>query len=631
MFVNFDRSTNGLGQSFKGALLYHLHDKRAVGEAERLTTERATILEMRGLATTNPERAWLEMMNTAEASNDLKRRAGLKVGKAGQKPVFSYHLSWNTREGATVEQMHEAARESLKLLGLADHQALIVLHTDTANPHVHVIANRVNPDNGVWNDLGLSRSRLKKWCIAYAKAKGWEGEQLEKAIQADREAKEQGKPRVPKNERRAARSREEHDAMKRGSRATPARDEAAKIKAGLDSRYAAMRASERAAWGRRQKEARALDREYRAAKAAIYDAYKPQLSKVYAKAPKRGQRSYLQLLRDAFTAPDQQRLITEREGRDWSHLSRRQYEDRREFYRMDRTAIGAASHAIRYARAGGESGGLSSVWALIRDPEQRRRLFDQEQAQQREALKRMHKKRRDLLADPIKARRAAELKKLADDHADRQKALAARHAAEERQEAKTRADYATDKTAAWESWRDRHSIDKTKTTRQGGRTATPDPLAQLGAVLETTRRPPSPKEVGAQLEAVRRGLERKAAQRDKKENQPAPSPLEQLKAVRDTLPRSPSAPSAPAQDADRPAFDENAAEITRPRRRFFAKDSQRPDPSPANPSPAEPPAPSEGTEKRWSFFKENAREIEGEKDKGRGRERTRSPDPKPKG
>ena len=43
--------------------------------------------------------------------------------------------------------MRRAAQESLKALGMERHQALVVSHRD-GQPHVHVIANRMDPESG---------------------------------------------------------------------------------------------------------------------------------------------------------------------------------------------------------------------------------------------------------------------------------------------------------------------------------------------------------------------------------------------------------------------------------------------------------------------------------------------------
>ena len=67
--------------------------------------------------------------------------------------------------------MSRAAEGSLKALGMERHQALIVSHRD-GQPHVHVIANRVEPESG--KAAGLSRSKLKlsKWAERYEREQG---------------------------------------------------------------------------------------------------------------------------------------------------------------------------------------------------------------------------------------------------------------------------------------------------------------------------------------------------------------------------------------------------------------------------------------------------------------------------
>ena len=67
--------------------------------------------------------------------------------------------------------MRRAALESLKALGLEEHQALIVSHRD-GQPHVHVIANRVDPENGKAAGLSRSKLRLSKWAEDYERGQG---------------------------------------------------------------------------------------------------------------------------------------------------------------------------------------------------------------------------------------------------------------------------------------------------------------------------------------------------------------------------------------------------------------------------------------------------------------------------
>ncbi len=63
--------------------------------------------------------------------------------------------------------MLAAADEVLKVLGLADRQALIVEHTDTRHPHVHLIVNRVHPDTGLYANVSNDRLKLSKWALEY--------------------------------------------------------------------------------------------------------------------------------------------------------------------------------------------------------------------------------------------------------------------------------------------------------------------------------------------------------------------------------------------------------------------------------------------------------------------------------
>ena len=147
------------GRSFGGVADYCLHDPRMPGEAHHPeSAERVEWTETRNLATSEGERAGRIMAATAEASPELKRLAGeAATGRKLEKPERP--------------EMMRAAAESLKALGMERHQALIVSHRD-GQPHVHVIANRVDPESG--NAAGLNRRQLKlsKWAEEYERGQG---------------------------------------------------------------------------------------------------------------------------------------------------------------------------------------------------------------------------------------------------------------------------------------------------------------------------------------------------------------------------------------------------------------------------------------------------------------------------
>ena len=196
----------GLGRSFGGVADYCLHDRQVPGEPHPESAERVEWTETRNLATSHGERA-----ATAEAGPELKRLAGgAATGRKLEKP--------------DRQEMSRAAEESLKALGLERHQALIVSHGD-GQPHVHVIANRVDPESGRAAELSRSKLRLSKW--------------------AERYERSQGEIRCPSRVRNNARRRQGKRVQDRVSRSTgrhrrtemsPQREQREAIPAGQDGR-----------------------------------------------------------------------------------------------------------------------------------------------------------------------------------------------------------------------------------------------------------------------------------------------------------------------------------------------------------------------------------------------------------
>ena len=134
--------------------------------------------------------------------------------------------------------MLRAAEGSLKALGMERHQALIVSHRD-GQPHVHVIANRVDPESGKAAGLSRSKLRLSKW--------------------AERYEREQGKIRCPARERNNKRQEVGErvvDGRWRRERMSPQREPREAIPAAREGpereRAAWQRAEERMHWERIQ-------------------------------------------------------------------------------------------------------------------------------------------------------------------------------------------------------------------------------------------------------------------------------------------------------------------------------------------------------------------------------------------
>jgi hypothetical protein len=154
------------GRSFTGAWAYYFHDKRSAEEIER------------GAGRHTAERvAWRHAENLG-GIEDVRVAVGLMIGTARQstrceKPVYAFSLAWHPDEEAPDKaHMIEAARKALEALGMQEHQALMVAHTDTAHPHMHVIVNRIHPETGKAINLYKDREKLSAWALAYEQARG---------------------------------------------------------------------------------------------------------------------------------------------------------------------------------------------------------------------------------------------------------------------------------------------------------------------------------------------------------------------------------------------------------------------------------------------------------------------------
>jgi Relaxase/Mobilisation nuclease domain len=104
---------------------------------------------------------WVEFRNLPTRRMDIAERimAGTASLSYTSKPVF--HLSISFAPGDAVDEalMKRVMARTLADLGLGEHQAVIVAHIDTDDPHMHAMVNRVHPETGVaWKG---SWSRLR--------------------------------------------------------------------------------------------------------------------------------------------------------------------------------------------------------------------------------------------------------------------------------------------------------------------------------------------------------------------------------------------------------------------------------------------------------------------------------------
>lgn len=145
------------GRSFHGLLAYLLHDAEHAAGGERVLFAAPV-----NLASTSMDRA-------ADELADLARRAliGRRQGQRPDRPVFHFVLSWHPDDTPETAHMIETARSALAALGLAEHLAVIIGHTDTGKPHIHVVTNVLHPVTGKAAKLGWRYRTMSRWAAAY--------------------------------------------------------------------------------------------------------------------------------------------------------------------------------------------------------------------------------------------------------------------------------------------------------------------------------------------------------------------------------------------------------------------------------------------------------------------------------
>ncbi|GEM_PF-3512827 len=172
------------GHSFKGAGQYYLHDKD-----KAQTSDRVGWTHIHNINTSDPEKAMKCMAYTASNANKLKQEMGVKATgrKTSAGAVYSYSLAWHPSEQPEQKTMLDSAFETLERLGLKDHQAVIVQHQETDHPHVHVVVNLVNPQNGKTAVMSCDRLALSEWAQEYEQKHGIH---CEKRIENNQKRKE---------------------------------------------------------------------------------------------------------------------------------------------------------------------------------------------------------------------------------------------------------------------------------------------------------------------------------------------------------------------------------------------------------------------------------------------------------
>jgi Relaxase/Mobilisation nuclease domain len=128
-----------LGKSFYHCISYCLEDKRQLTEEEKISLSKSEGLQHSNRAEVlEYNKCFGNKYELAEQFKDVR-----KLSKRVEKPVLHMSLRLAPEETLTRQQFTEIGRALAKEFGVYDNQFLTILHKDTRQQHIHLVANRV--------------------------------------------------------------------------------------------------------------------------------------------------------------------------------------------------------------------------------------------------------------------------------------------------------------------------------------------------------------------------------------------------------------------------------------------------------------------------------------------------------
>lgn len=403
---------SGRGDSVAGAFGYAAHDKGA------RTSHRVGAVLLLNLATENPHEAAAEMQATIDAAAELKRRAGIPPsGQECADPVYAFSLNWHPDDNPDAAHMMETARETLRVLGLQEHQAMAIEHKDKPHKHVHVMVNLIHPDTGRVADLWRDEQKMDYWCYRYEIRAG--------VIRSpERANKYEGRDANPQHlsyDMYMAQKRAREQTRTQATNDNRTREAERQARAAWQPRAEKLRELQDASYQRRRAEAETLWRQYRDAQGKIRAACAEKTAAIWNR--KRSPRAW------PVTA---QGLRDFRENVEWTALSARQKQRSKLFDAFERSVAGRIFNAALHlsdAVAEGKSR-WRAAFDLASSGDERRRLFEARLKEARNQLFEKHGTFRRVLVEKVRRERDGELRQLAESYRAQLKDLRGRHAQE---------------------------------------------------------------------------------------------------------------------------------------------------------------------------------------------------------
>lgn len=342
------------GSSFAGAAAYLLHDKDRASSSERVEWT-----QTRNIASDNPHVAWKIMVATSLDQGRLKEQAGISnTGRKSSKHVLHLTLSWHPEQQPTKEQMLEAADGALGALKASDRQALIVAHNDEDHSHIHLLINRVSPNDGRLLSSSNDRLALSQWAEQYEREGGkiYCDERVLNNRLRDGGNYVKGERNVPRHIFEAL----ARDGSNDNDVTLSVRVEEQKKDRALALKGRNMTKQHNAAWSK-------LDSQFQQRKRDIAATLKKGLSKAEAK-------------------------IVEEMRPEWKALFRRQDAEKRTFDALEKSLFGRTSNMVRTIKVssqhlgGDETGILRRSFGILTNAGARLQFFEKAQARARSEL-----------------------------------------------------------------------------------------------------------------------------------------------------------------------------------------------------------------------------------------------------
>lgn len=404
------------GSSFKGAAKYLLHDK---GRAE--SSARVVWTDTHNIAIHDPDMAWRIMAATAMDQDRLKELAGIKAtGRKSDTPVLHLTLAWHPEEKNRLsnEEMKRAASGAIGAIGAKDHQALIIAHNDETHPHIHILINRVNPEDGRMLSSSREKLNLSRWAEEYEKDRG----------------KIYCEERVINNE---ARDRGEYTRWNKDQHRRLYEEIAAGMTLANDNRDAVerIRQQQKVIDAQLCEKGRRLNDTHRAQWQALYDEHEARNRQTAERARQVSARMAAKL-RQAYQPA-------------WDELKRRHENERQMFDAREEKLAGKLHNTIDALRVSSKDKGaadtarIGDLFRLIASEGERRRALMQKQAADRRALHQDQRVKAELVKSRIKeVARMQRARHSAEFLAQRRNLIRAQE---------------RDRQALKQEWRDRHT------------------------------------------------------------------------------------------------------------------------------------------------------------------------------